>query len=138
MYSGLVKNSPTPRQQKSNLTVALKFKWQGMRESNSQQWFWRPLLYHLTNPLHENVSKSIDTSIIAQTNTSFKKNRIICYLGKYKIIIITNKTIFCHLSNQPKLPKQISQISNVKKIHFQSSDYKQLQPVLKKNLPYLN
>ena len=22
-----------------------------MRESNSQQWFWRPLLYHLTNPL---------------------------------------------------------------------------------------
>lgn len=25
--------------------------WQGMRESNSQQWFWRPLLYHLTNPL---------------------------------------------------------------------------------------
>ena len=29
----------------------LNFKWQGMRESNSQQWFWRPLLYHLTNPL---------------------------------------------------------------------------------------
>ena len=27
-------------------------KWQGMRESNSQQWFWRPLLYHLTNPLY--------------------------------------------------------------------------------------
>ena len=29
-----------------------KSKWQGMRESNSQQWFWRPLLYHLTNPLY--------------------------------------------------------------------------------------
>ena len=27
------------------------YDWQGMRESNSQQWFWRPLLYHLTNPL---------------------------------------------------------------------------------------
>ena len=24
-----------------------------MKESNSQQWFWRPLLYHLTNPLFE-------------------------------------------------------------------------------------
>lgn len=64
----------------------------------------------------------LNPTIIAQTNTSFKKNRIICYLGKYKIIIITNKTIFCHLSNQTKLPKQISSISNVKKIHFQSSD----------------
>ena len=25
---------------------------QGMRESNSHQRFWRPLSYHLTNPLH--------------------------------------------------------------------------------------
>ena len=38
-------------------------KWQGMRESNSQQWFWRPLLYHLTNPLKDN-SILQDLSII--------------------------------------------------------------------------
>ena len=31
----------------------LIYLWQGMRESNSQQWFWRPLLYHLTNPLYK-------------------------------------------------------------------------------------
>ena len=26
--------------------------WLGMRESNSHQRFWRPLSYHLTNPLY--------------------------------------------------------------------------------------
>mgnify|MGYP001110934273 CR=1 FL=1 len=35
---------PVPKKKNNHL-------WQGMRESNSQQWFWRPLLYHLTNPL---------------------------------------------------------------------------------------
>ena len=28
------------------------FSVQGMRESNSHQRFWRPLSYHLTNPLY--------------------------------------------------------------------------------------
>ena len=37
---------------KTTLKSRFAFKWQGMRESNSQQWFWRPLLYHLTNPLY--------------------------------------------------------------------------------------
>src|SRR5699024_843813 len=28
---------------------------QGMRESNSHQRFWRPLSYHLTNPLYKRI-----------------------------------------------------------------------------------
>ena len=36
---------------KSSTCATFKFKWQGWRESNSQQRFWRPLLYHLTTPL---------------------------------------------------------------------------------------
>ena len=35
---------------------------QGMRESNSRQRFWRPLSYHLTNPLCDMVFKT--TSVI--------------------------------------------------------------------------
>ena len=31
---------------------------QGMRESNSHQRFWRPLSYHLTNPLHYKIIHS--------------------------------------------------------------------------------
>ena len=31
---------------------------QGMRESNSHQRFWRPLSYHLTNPLYRGLSSA--------------------------------------------------------------------------------
>ena len=34
------------------ISVSALKKKQGMRESNSHQRFWRPLSYHLTNPLH--------------------------------------------------------------------------------------
>ena len=37
---------------------------QGMRESNSHQRFWRPLSYHLTNPLNMKLIKKNDVSAI--------------------------------------------------------------------------
>ncbi len=42
---------------KKNRSITLIIKrnslsWQGLQESNPQQWFWRPLLYHLTKPLN--------------------------------------------------------------------------------------
>ena len=51
-------------------------KWQGMRESNSQQWFWRPLLYHLTNPL--DLPKKIEQ---IDYNTKKHRKQVIYLVG---------------------------------------------------------
>ena len=37
---------------------------QGMRESNSHQRFWRPLSYHLTNPLYINIMRVFHPHIL--------------------------------------------------------------------------
>ena len=39
------------KNKKSLLLKAFTIKWQGWRESNSHQRFWRPLFYHWTTPL---------------------------------------------------------------------------------------
>ena len=44
------------KKKESSLYCFPNFKRQGMRESNSHQRFWRPLSYHLTNPLRESLT----------------------------------------------------------------------------------
>ena len=55
-FLGKVKQNPFPAKQKRPEHLILQafqpFPEQGMRESNSRQRFWRPLSYHLTNPLY--------------------------------------------------------------------------------------
>ena len=48
--------SPLKSRLASILTYTTK---QGMRESNSRQRFWRPLSYHLTNPLCVSITLDI-------------------------------------------------------------------------------
>ena len=49
---------------------------QGMRESNSHQRFWRPLSYHLTNPLYQrSVITSSATNEIITDNAVVVKRR---------------------------------------------------------------
>ena len=47
-----------------------------MRESNSHQRFWRPLSYHLTNPLYSDVVvKVLTTVVIIHKHFEFVKRR---------------------------------------------------------------
>ena len=49
------------------------FKQQGMRESNSHQRFWRPLSYHLTNPLSKPTCKISFTVAIIHIKATIVK-----------------------------------------------------------------
>ena len=48
---------------------------QGMRESNSHQRFWRPLSYHLTNPLYQRsvITSSTTNKIITDKAVVVKR-----------------------------------------------------------------
>ena len=72
------------RLQSAGYGVCMHLQKQGMRESNSRQRFWRPLSYHLTNPLfhiikHMNVCP---VSIVLNTWTK----HIYYYIG-FRLIV---------------------------------------------------
>ena len=72
-FLGKVKQNPFPAKQKRPEHLILQafqpFPEQGMRESNSRQRFWRPLSYHLTNPLY--IKYYEGTALIYYIHLSF-------------------------------------------------------------------
>ena len=72
-FLGKVKQNPFPAKQKRpEHLISQAFQpslEQGMRESNSRQRFWRPLSYHLTNPLY--IKYYEGTALIYYIHLSF-------------------------------------------------------------------
>ena len=72
-------------------------KWQGMRESNSQQWFWRPLLYHLTNPLY--LTNTLNLLHIHLSNERIWRP-LLYHLTNPLYLTNTLNLLHIHLSNE--------------------------------------
>ena len=61
---------------------------QGMRESNSRQRFWRPLSYHLTNPLYINIMRVFTLIYYIQLSFVFQ-HFFLLYLQNFTQILQT-------------------------------------------------